>query len=129
MGVSQSQKLHVLTRGVCPMAKGRVSWHCPLPALGRWLPRSELFSPPGNEGNNLERSLEEDTPKAQGIEQCGHLICLHLLPLASLASGSLICEVVITHSYLTGLQRRANVIRSCIHRVAYSLPRTEERHS
>ena len=68
MGVSQSQKLHVLTRGVCPMAKGRVSWHCPLPALGRWLPRSELFSSPGNEGNNLERSLEEDTPKAQGIE-------------------------------------------------------------
>lgn len=86
------------------MAKGRVSWHCPLPALGRWLPLSELFSPPGNEGNYLERSLEEDIPEAQGIEQCGHLICLHLLPLASLASVSLIYEVVITHSYLTRLQ-------------------------
>lgn len=47
---------------------------------------------------------KEDIPKAQGTEQCGHLIRLHLLPLASLASVSLIGEVVITHSYLTWLQ-------------------------
>lgn len=42
------------------------------------------FIPPGNKGSNLERSLEDDVHKASCPEYRGHLICLHLLPLASL---------------------------------------------
>lgn len=42
------------------------------------------FIPPGNEGSNLETSLEDDVHKASCPEYRGHLICLHLLPLASL---------------------------------------------